>query len=226
MEDASKLSGQPTRERWSKSFEDNVAEMRDAGRWVIGVVAGLLLAATNLSGLGRLSPNEWRFWLAAGAAGIAVTSVGRIITLFLRIQVRDPQVVESLPPEVIELLRRYGLLLNYESLEDFRMHHQETLDEYNKVRASIGRTAFLFSLQHNNELQSKQQDLLDQLEEMAWMRREIEALISWGPARERFERARRALLWFGIVAATASLTLVWAVNPPESRSVVVIEAPT
>lgn len=40
----------PDRSRWAESYELGNKTMKEAGRWVLGILAGLLLAATNLTG--------------------------------------------------------------------------------------------------------------------------------------------------------------------------------
>ncbi len=42
---------------------------------------------------------------------------------------------------------------------------------------------------------------------------------------ERFEYAKRLLIWLGMVAAISVMTLVWATNGPETRSQTIVVVP-
>jgi hypothetical protein len=228
MDQERKSDGLPPRERWAEGYEFSAKAMRDAGRWAIGVVAGILLAATNLSGFGRLYPDQWRFWLAAVAAVVSVSTIGKIVHLFLHIQVGEEMNWETLTPSQFEFVRGYGFLLKHPGFMDFRKHQQKTLEEYAKVRSSIGATPLFFSPQHNHDLLNRQKILSDELEAMSWEQRDVEALLGWLPVKERFDRARRSLFQLGTVAAIATMTLVWAVNGPEpgSQTTVVVAPPS
>ncbi len=122
MDEERKSESPPLQELWAEGFELNAKAMRDAGQWVIGVVAGILLAATNLSGFGRLYPDQWRFWLAAVSAVVSVASIGRIVYLFLQIQVSGELNWETLTPSQFTFIREYGLLLDYLELPQFGGH--------------------------------------------------------------------------------------------------------
>lgn len=89
MGESRKSTTLPDRGRWAESYELGNRTMNEARRWVLGIVAGLLLAATYLTGFGRLYPDQWRFWLAVIAALITVTTVGRIIYFFLQVQITE-----------------------------------------------------------------------------------------------------------------------------------------
>ncbi len=167
MDEERKSESPRLQELWAEGFELNAKAMRDAGRWMIGVVAGILLAATNLSGFGRLYPDQWRFWLAAVSAVVSVASIGRIVYLFLQIQVSGELNWETLTPSQFTFIREYGLLLDYPTFTDFRNHQQQTREEYARVRSSIGATSLLFSPQHNNDLLNRQKILSDELTEMS-----------------------------------------------------------
>jgi hypothetical protein len=215
----------PAQERWAEGFELNAKAMRDAGRWVIGVVAGILLAATNLSGFGRLYPDQWRFWLAAVSAVVSVASIGKIVHLFLHIQINEEMDWEKLTPSQLTFVQEYGFLLKYSTFAEFLNHQLKTLAEYATVRSSIGATPLVFSPQHNHDLLNRQKILSDELTDMAWERLNIEALLGWRPVKQRFDRARHVLLWLGAIAAIATMALVWAVNGPEPRSEMLVVLP-
>ncbi len=225
MNEERKSEATPARERWAEGYELAGRAMRDAGRWVLGVVAGLLLAATNLSGFGRLSTDQWRFWLAAVAAIVTVATIGRIIYLFLQVQINEEMDWEKLTPAQFVLVQEYGFLKDYALFIEFHVDQQQTLEEYAKVRSSIGATSLSFNPCHNHDLLNRQNILSDKLEDMVWQRRDVETLLGYVPVKERFDRARASLFRLGIVAAIATLTLVWAVNGPEPRSQTIVVVP-
>lgn len=111
------------------------------------------------------------------------------------------------------------------SFKDFEEDHQKTLSEYEKVHSSIGSTALVFNQQYNNDLQNRQGTLSEKLENMVWQRHDIEAVLGYVPLRQRFEKARMALIRLGLIAAIATMTLVWAVNGPEPQSQTIITVP-
>ncbi|MGI8404045.1 MAG: hypothetical protein ACR2OE_04645 [Thermomicrobiales bacterium] len=226
MGESRKSTTLPDRGRWAESYELGNRAMKEAGRWVLGIVAGLLLAATNLTGFGRLYPDQWRFWLAVIAALITVTTVGRIIYLFVQVQITEEMDWEKLTPDQFSLVQGYGFMKEYASFEDFEEDRQKTLSDYEKVRSSIGSTALVFNQQHNNDLLNRQGTLSEKLEDMVWQRHNIEAVLGYVPVKQRFEKARMALIRLGLVAALATLTLVWAVNGPEPQSQTIIAVPS
>ncbi|MGH2557544.1 MAG: hypothetical protein ACRDJH_00655 [Thermomicrobiales bacterium] len=225
MNEEYKSTNLPSRDRWAEGYELHTKAMRDAGRWVIGVVAGILLAATNLSGFGRLYPDQWRYWLAVVSAVVSVGTIGKIIHLFLHVQVGEELNWEKLTSEHFAFVREYGFLKDYSTFIEFRNDHLNTLTEYAAVRSSIGATHLLFSPQQNHDLLNRQKILSDKLEAMVWEQRDVEALLGWLPVKERFGRARSLLLWLGAIAAVATMTLVWAVNGPEPQSQTVVVLP-
>src|SRR5690349_19394588 len=111
----------PDRGRWAESYELGSRAMKEAGRWVLGVVAGLLLAATNVGGFGSLEPDSWRFWLAVGSAVVTLISVGRIVFVFLEIQVNNEMAWDELTQEDFRTIHDdYRYLLDYESFQQAR----------------------------------------------------------------------------------------------------------
>jgi hypothetical protein len=225
MTEALKTVPRPPREDWYKAYEQSIDSMRSTARWVLGLLAGLLLAATSLSGFGRLNPDEWRFWLVIFSASVVIASIGYIIFLFLKVQVGGEKNWHELTPSDLKFVQEYGLLDGYDSFAAFLDDMKGAIAEYSRIRDQIGSAAISgieVNLSYQHDTLIAQQNAGDRAAMMDWEKKEVEALLSWHPVRVGFDRARRALVRFGIVAAIATLVLVWAANPPPATTETVV----
>lgn len=69
----------------------------------------------------------------------------------------------------------------------------------------------------------ERQIILDnKLTDIVWQRHDVEAILGYGPAKERFDQARLTLFRLGIVSALGTMALVWSVNGPDPQSETVI----
>lgn len=133
---------------------------------------------------------------------------------------------EELTPNQFTVVQGYGFMKEYTSFKDFQEDHQKALNDYEKVRSSIGSTALVFNQRHENDLRNRQGTLSEKLEDMFWQRHNIEAVLGYVPVKQRFEQARMELVRLGLLAAIATMTLVWAVNGPEPQSQTIIAVPS
>jgi hypothetical protein len=206
------VDGPPPRDEWIRQAEEGTKNVQDSARWLLGVVAAGLLAGTQLSGLGRLELDQWRLWLAAGAAVTTVASVGWIVKTILDIQVSGrPLDLDKLSPEEWCFVHESGLMRGFPNYAAHLEQHRALQTMYGRMRDPRRPTLLVPSELSGDVLFPL---LREDLVEMVWEERKVAAAIGWYRMIRRFHRAKRVVLAGGALAAISILVLTWAANPP------------
>lgn len=203
---------------WIESLMLSIKGMRDASRWLLGVVVGWLLVIPQLPELRRLVPCDLpiaAIWLAAG---VLLFSVAYILIAVLEVQAPagDKSVdLHELRPIDLAYIQAWGVMSNPSNLTD-----------WNKQREFFGELANGYKHRTPKEAQEwlnaripggppaplpSKADLKETGERWYWMRmEEFRALLilSQRDMRWRYSHAKWSILVFGLLATLSLLVLI------------------
>ena len=203
---------------WIESLMLSIKGMRDASRWLLGVVAGWLLVIPQLPELRRLVPCDLpiaAIWLAAG---VLLFSVAYILIAVLEVQAPagDKSVdLHDLNEADLAYVQAWGVMTNPSSIEEWNGHREfygelanafkhrtpEEAQQWLNARFPDGQPAPMPTLA----------DLKQTGERWYWMRMdEFRALLilSQRDMRWRFSHAKLSILVFGFLATLSLLVLI------------------
>lgn len=108
---------------WAETIERSIHGMRDAARWMLGVVVGWFILIPELSELRRLLPAERPIEATYLAALLLFLSVGRILVAVLDVQVTPDSSIDlaNLHPDDLEYVRGWGIMTQPEDLSEWHM---------------------------------------------------------------------------------------------------------
>lgn len=190
-------------------YEAGVLHLRDTAKWITTIFAALgavLIAGTQVSNIGSL---EWgpRLWVALVTGALALTAIGRIIWVTVRVLTAGEVTIEDIASEPtgskqVAWLRRHGLLQDYANAQeildaidrDFATSEDlwaHPTDENKAARAQIGK-------------------------QLRYLHRVADTLLSGARyfiVREQFRHALKETFVLGAATAFLAVCFVWAANP-------------
>lgn len=202
----------PPRDAWANSARDAAHHMQDRTQWLVGVlgtlVAGLAVGA-QFSNVGQLDLNEPRLWVAAGAALAALIAIGGALVTVLGVGA-GPIDLDKLTMEELRYAHESGLLVGYQSSQEFFEQREHLLTVYKNVRDPY-RPNLVVPPQVSGDVLLA--ELEDRLTEIAWQYHDLAALVTYLRVLRRYQLARRVVLIGGAFAGASLLVLAWAANP-------------
>jgi hypothetical protein len=194
-----------------------IDKLRDSARWLILAFAAIgvaLAGSAPLSNIGKLKIDDWRLWIAAGAAvaGLgaiaaaiwAAVSVAEPITRDLATLGHDRELA-ALYAANWELLRGHG-----RSLAEFNEEYGDARQSYLEALQRLGKQRTNKNVHDEAEAKQRLFDLTPIVERIS----EEGLLIA---ARRKYRRALRSMFAGALVAGFAIVAFTWAANPPEAK---------
>jgi hypothetical protein len=181
------------------------------GRWLVGINGAAFaatLAASDLSGIGKLGVEDVRFWLTI--VGICLAILCLAISLNASLGVGGGEtIVEEMTTEDIQYAHTFEILLGYKSGRDaverryLLTHILNNLDDPSRPDILVTKPL------SGNYLQYQ---VMAELSDLNWQLRDVAALLESKRVRLRFERAKR-LIYIGICGSVMGCLLaIWATN--------------
>jgi hypothetical protein len=210
---------------WLAAILMSIRSMRDAARWLLGVVVAWLFLVLQLTALRELLPPVLPLWIIAVATVLLVGSVGFIVWSVLDVQAVGMRSFEirNLDEDDLAYVQEWDLLANPPTPELWRealAQHSHTLGRYRYLAPEDAQDWFAGQqlwLDEHTPIYPPPPDsgvaILAQ-DELLRMRREernASAVLSIRGMNQRFVRAKWAILVGSFVAAAALLVLV---GPP------------
>jgi hypothetical protein len=108
---------------WAETIERSIHGMRDAARWMLGVVVGWFILIPELAELRQLLPVERPYEVTYLATLLLFLSVGRLLTTVLNVQVTPDSSIDlaNLHPDDLEYVRGWGIMTEPEDLAEWHM---------------------------------------------------------------------------------------------------------
>jgi hypothetical protein len=210
---------------WLAAILMSIRSMRDAARWLLGVVVAWLFLVPQLTGLRELVPSDLPLGVTAVATFLLVGSVGLIVWSVLDVQAIGMRSFEirNLDDDDLAYVQEWGLLENPPTPELWReafAQHVHTLEQYRYLTPEDAKD-YVADQQwwitervpryppppHSGAAILAQ----DQLLRMRREERNASAVLSIRSMNQRFVRAKWIILVGSFVAAGALLVLV---GPP------------
>jgi hypothetical protein len=210
---------------WAEGIALSIRGMRDAARWMLGVVAGWFIVIPELSELRRLLPTERPIETVYLAALLLAVSVGRILITVLEVQApanRPTYDLHNLDPNDLKYLQDYwGVMANPADPAEWGFQKGLAAWVWQAVRHMTPEEAQEW-FDHNAPEGSgpvplpTKADLLQFGEQVYWMRMdELRAvlLLSQREMARRYKIARYTLLSLGLTATFALIVLLGPLPP-------------
>lgn len=195
-----------------------IDKLRDSARWLILAFAAIgvaLAGSAPLSNLGQLKIDDWRLWIAVGAAVVglgaiaaaiwAAVSVAEPITCDLPTLVQDQELAAMFAANW-ELLRGHG-----RSLAAFDAEYGDAREDYLEALQRLERDRTPKNIHDEAEAKKRLFDLAPVVERIS----EEGLLIG---ARRKYRRALRSMFAAALLAGFAIVAFTWASNPPEAKA--------
>jgi hypothetical protein len=194
-----------------------IDKLRESARWLILAFAAIgvaLAGSAPLSNLGKLEIDDWRLWVAVGAAAVglgaiaaaiwAAVNVAEPITRDLATLVKDRELA-ALFAANWELLRGHG-----RSLAAFKKEYDGAREGYREALQRLEEERTDKNVQDEAEKKKR----FFQLAPIVARITEEGLLIA---ARRKYRRALRAMFAAALVAGFAIVAFTWASNPAEAK---------
>lgn len=203
---------------WVESLILSIKGMRDASRWLLGVVVGWLLVIPQLTELRRLIPCDLPIATVWLAAGVLLFSVAYILIAVLEVQAPagDKSIdMHNLTSADLAYVQAWGIMANPSNMQ-----------EWNRQRVFFGALADGFRHRTPEQAQQwlnetspggppaplpTQADLNQAGERWYWMRMEefrALLLLSQRDMRWRYSHAKWSILVFGLLATLSLMVLI------------------
>jgi hypothetical protein len=204
---------------WAEGIALSIRGMRDAARWMLGVVAGWFIVIPELSELRRLLPSERPIETVYLAALLLAVSVGRILITVLEVQAPSGNTTydfNNLHPEDLAYVQEWGVMADLSDPADWEFDKAFTAHVWQAVRHMTPEEAqawFNHTLPEGSPPAPlpTTADLLRFGERLYWMKMdELRAvlLLTRRDITKRHNIAKRTLLAMGFTATFALICLL------------------
>ncbi|MEU5952551.1 hypothetical protein [Streptomyces sp. NPDC047525] len=206
--------------------------LRSTAKWLLTAFAGAgaaLAAGLQLTGIGELSADSWRLWVALASAAVALAALGYMATSASSVLSQDWVTLGSFTDEDVDSLlhdepdsrrrRHFGAVV--------RRLDENRLELYGHVATDLG--ALHRKLREtDDEINSPATEparreaallLADRLRATA---REVVQCANYYWTLQLFRRMRVRLAWASLIAVLALSSYAYAANPPKPESPPVI----
>jgi hypothetical protein len=202
-----------------------IDKIRETARWLILAFAaiGVALAGTApLSNLGKLAIDDWRLWLAAGAAAAGLLAIA--VAIWVTSNVFSP-----VTTDLASLARNRKLAKLFNANPDIFKGNGKTLDEfsasYREAREDYLQAIEAFKNSPTPANEAAKKAAGERFSGMAPVVARIMSESLLDRVRSQFNKARIFMFGGALVAGFAIVTFTWAANPPATTAAKTPAAP-
>jgi hypothetical protein len=203
---------------WAQSIELSIRGMRDAARWMLGVVAGWFILVPQLTGLRQLVPENQPVETVYLSAALLALSVWRILITVLEVQAPSKTTTyepRNLSQRDLEYVQDWGIMVNPPGPEEWQRAAEIDAFVWAAVRHLTPKEAQKWATGLTPDSTTKaplptKADLMQFGERVYWRRMEeiwAVLLLSQRDMARRFAVAKTTLLGFGFLATIALVIL-------------------